>query len=122
MDEEGYVKFLGRTREMIKCSGFSVFPAEVERLLYAHPAVREVAVIGVSDPYRGTSPKAFVVLKEAFRGAVLESDIIAWCKENMAAYKRPTSVEFRETLPKTAAGKLQKTVLQQEQAEGCGPS
>jgi long-chain acyl-CoA synthetase len=122
MDEEGYVKFLGRTREMIKCSGFSVFPAEVERLLYAHPAVREVAVIGVSDPYRGTSPKAFVVLKEASRGAVLESDIIAWCKENMAAYKRPTSVEFRETLPKTAAGKLQKTVLQQEQAEGCGPS
>ena len=115
MDENGYVKFLGRTREMIKCSGFSVFPAEVEHLLYTHPAVHEVAVIGVSDPYRGTSPKAFVVLKDAFAGMVTENDILDWCRENMAAYKRPKFVEFRLALPKTAAGKLQKTVLEEEQ-------
>ena len=111
MDEEGYVKFLCRTREMIKCSGFSVFPAEVEHLLYGHPAVKEAAVIGVDDPYRGTSPKAFVVLKDAFAGMVTEKDILDWCKENMAAYKRPKFVEFRETLPKTAAGKVQKVLL-----------
>ena len=115
MDEQGYVKFLGRTREMIKCSGFSVFPAEVEHLLYAHPAVKETAVIGVNDPYRGTSPKAFIVLKDGYEGTVTEKDILDWCKENMAAYKRPKYVEFREALPKTAAGKLQKIVLEQEQ-------
>lgn len=115
MDEEGYVKFLGRTREMIKCSGFSVFPAEVEHLLYAHPAVKEAAVIGVNDAYRGTSPKAFIVLKDGCTGTVTEEEILDWCKENMAAYKRPKFVEFREVLPKTAAGKLQKIVLEQEE-------
>lgn len=115
MDEEGYIKFLGRTREMIKCSGFSVFPAEVEHLLYAHPAVKEAAVIGISDPYRGMSPKAFIVLKEGREGTVTEQEIIDWCKENMAAYKRPKAVEFRKALPKTAAGKLQKIVLEQQE-------
>jgi long-chain acyl-CoA synthetase len=68
MDEEGYIKFLGRTRELIKCSGFSVFPAEVEDLLYRHPAVKEAAVIGVNDSYRGESPKAFIILKEDSEG------------------------------------------------------
>jgi long-chain acyl-CoA synthetase len=115
MDEQGYVKFLGRTREMIKCSGFSVFPAEVEHLLYGHSAVKEAAVIGVNDAYRGTSPKAFIVLKDAFVGRVTEKEIIDWCKDNMAAYKRPKFVEFRQVLPKTAAGKLQKMVLEQEE-------
>ena len=115
MDEQGYVKFLGRTREMIKCSGFSVFPAEVEHLLYAHPAVKEAAVIGVDDSYRGTSPKAFIVLKDGYAGTVTEKEILNWCKDNMAAYKRPKFVEFRESLPKTAAGKLQKIILEQEE-------
>ena len=113
MDEQGYVKFLGRTREMIKCSGFSVFPPEVEHLLYGHPAVKEAAVIGVSDAYRGTSPKAFIVLKDGYAGTVTEKDIVDWCKDNMAAYKRPKHVEFRDALPKTAAGKIQKIVLEQ---------
>ncbi|MBI5439776.1 MAG: AMP-binding protein [Deltaproteobacteria bacterium] len=117
MDEEGYVKFLGRTREMIKCSGFSVFPAEVENLIYAHPAVREVVVIGVDDPYRGESPKAFIVLKEEFVGSVSEAAIVEWCKDNMAAYKRPHVVEFRQELPKSPAGKFLKRLLIEEEKQ-----
>ena len=117
MDEEGYVKFLGRTRELIKCSGYSVFPAEVEDLLYMHPAVREAAVIGVSDPYRGETPKAFVILKEEYVGRIKESEILQWCKDNMSAYKRPRLVEFRQELPKSAAGKLLRRVLVDEERE-----
>lgn len=111
MDEEGYVKILGRNRELIKCSGFSVFPGDVEELLYQHPAVGEVAVIGVPDPYRGESPKAFIVLKEEFVGRITEQEIIAWARENMSAYKRPREVEFCRELPKSGAGKILRRVL-----------
>jgi acyl-CoA synthetase (AMP-forming)/AMP-acid ligase II len=122
MDEEGYVRFLGRTRELIKCSGFSVFPAEVEDLLFRHPSVKEVAVIGISDPYRGESPKAFVVLKEGYVGKVTEQEILDWAKENMAAYKRPKFVEFRTELPKSNAGKLLRRILVQEERKKGGKS
>jgi long-chain acyl-CoA synthetase len=115
MDEEGYVKILGRKKELIKCSGYSVFPAEVENLLYRHPAVAETAVIGVPDSYRGESPKAFIVLKPEYRGKVKEEEIVGWSKENMAAYKRPRIVEFREALPKSGAGKILKRVLAEEE-------
>lgn len=115
MDEEGYVKLLGRERELIKCSGFSVFPAEVEGLLYRHPAVKELAVIGVSDAYRGESVKAFVVLKDGCKGTITEQEIIDWSKDNMAAYKRPKFVEFREELPKSSVGKLLRRVLVEEE-------
>jgi long-chain acyl-CoA synthetase len=115
MDEEGYIKLLGRRKELIKCSGYSVFPAEVENLLYRHPAVAEVAVIGVPDPYRGESPKAFIVLKPEYREKIKEKEIIEWSKENMAAYKRPRIVEFREELPKSGAGKILKRILAEEE-------
>ena len=115
MDEEGYVKFLGRSRELIKCSGYSVFPVEVENLLYQHPAVREAAVIGVDDPYRGETPKAFIVLKDEYVGKTSEEEILEWCKENMSAYKRPRIVELRDSLPKSAAGKLLKRILSREE-------
>jgi acyl-CoA synthetase (AMP-forming)/AMP-acid ligase II len=111
MDEEGYVKLLGRKRELIKCSGYSVFPAEVEDLLYRHPAVKEAAVIGIDDPYRGECPKAFIVLKPDHAGEVTEKEIMEWCKENMATYKRPRVIEFREDLPRSAAGKILKRLL-----------
>ncbi len=117
MDEEGYVKFLGRSRELIKCSGYSVFPVEVENLLYRHPAIKETAVIGVSDPYRGETPKAFVILKEEYAGKIGEEEILEWCKENISAYKRPRIIEFRRDLPKSAAGKLLKRLLVQEEAQ-----
>lgn len=115
MDDEGYIKVLGRKRELIKCSGFSVFPAEVENLLYKHPAIEEVAVIGIPDPYRGESPKAFIVLRPEYRLKVKEEEIIEWCKENMAAYKRPRIIEFREVLPKSGAGKILRRILAEEE-------
>ena len=115
MDEEGYIKLLGRRKELIKCSGYSVFPTEVENLLYRHAAVAEVAVIGVPDPYRGESPKAFIVLKPEYREKIKEEEMIEWSKENMAAYKRPRIVEFKEELPKSGAGKILKRILAEEE-------
>lgn len=115
MDEEGYVTLLGRKKDLIKCSGFSVFPDEVEELLYRHPAVAQVAVIGIPDSYRGESPKAFIVLRPGYKGKVKEEEIIEWAKDNMATYKRPRIVEFREALPKSAAGKILRRVLREEE-------
>ena len=117
MDEDGYLKLLGRTRELIKCSGYSVFPADVEDLLFKHPAVREAAVIGVADPYRGESVKAFIVLKDEYEGRITETELLEWSKENMAAYKRPTFIEFRRELPKSAAGKLLRRILVEEEKQ-----
>jgi acyl-CoA synthetase (AMP-forming)/AMP-acid ligase II len=120
MDEEGYIKLLGRSRELIKCSGYSVFPADVEDLLYRHPAIKEVAVIGIDDPYRGESPKAFIILKQDYLGKVTAKEIVEWCKDNMAAYKRPHFVEFRNELPKSAAGKVLRRVLVDEERARLG--
>ena len=111
IDEQGYLQYAGRLKELIKCSGFSVFPSEVEDLLYRHPAIAEVAVKGVHDPYRGESPKAYVVLKHGFVDRVTEGDLIEWCKENMAAYKRPREFEFVNDLPKSAVGKVLRRLL-----------
>lgn len=111
MDEDGYLKISGRNKELIKCSGFSVFPDEVESLMYRHEAVAEVAVIGVPDSYRGESPKAFVVLTPSFKGQISEKDVLTWCKANMAAYKCPRHIEFTENLPKSAAGKVLRRLL-----------
>lgn len=121
MDEEGYIKIVGRKKELIKCSGYSVFPPEVEHLLYGHPAVAEVAVIGVPDPYRGESPKAFIVLLSEYRGKIKEEEIIEWCKENMATYKRPREVEFRDELPKSGAAKILRRVLKEEEKDKIRP-
>jgi acyl-CoA synthetase (AMP-forming)/AMP-acid ligase II len=115
MDEEGYIAVLGRTKELIKCSGYSVFPTEVEELLYRHPAIAEVAVIGVPDPYRGEATKAFVVLRPEYQGKIKEEEIVEWTKDNMATYKRPRIVEFRDELPKSAAGKVLRRVLVEEE-------
>lgn len=120
MDEEGYGKIVGRSKELIKCSGFSVFPSEVENLLFKHQAVAEVAVIGVSDPYRGESPKAFIVLKSDFKGKITEKEMLDWCKENMATYKRPRTVEFVDDLPKSAAGKLLRRILIEREGSTLG--
>jgi len=117
MDEEGYLAIVGRKKEMMKCSGYSVFPAEVEALLYRHPAVAEVAVIGIPDPYRGEAPKAFIVLKPEYKGNMGEEEIIEWTKDNMAAYKRPRIVEFRDGLPKSGAGKILRRILAEEEKE-----
>jgi acyl-CoA synthetase (AMP-forming)/AMP-acid ligase II len=111
MDADGYLKISGRNKELIKCSGFSVFPDEVESLMYRHEAVAEVAVIGVPDSYRGESPKAFVVLTPDFKEKITEKEVLTWCKANMAAYKCPRHVEFTERLPKSAVGKVLRRLL-----------
>jgi long-chain acyl-CoA synthetase len=117
MDEEGYLRYVGRKKDLIKCSGFSVFPTEVEELLYRHPAVAEVAVIGIPDRYRGESPKAFIVLKLDYKEKVKADEILEWCKENMATYKRPRLIELRSELPKSGAGKILRRVLAEEEKD-----
>ena len=115
VDDDGYFFIVDRVKRMINASGFKVWPAEVENMMYAHPAIQEACVIGVSDPYRGETVKALVVLRASHRGNVSEDDVIAWCRANMAVYKAPAIVEFRDTLPKSGAGKLMWRQLQEEE-------
>ncbi len=112
VDEDGYFFMVDRLKRMINASGYKVWPAEVESLMYRHPAIREVCVVAAHDERRGETVKAVVALKDGFAGSVSEEDIIAWAHENMAAYKSPRIVEFRETLPKSATGKVQWRDLQ----------
>lgn len=105
-DEEGYFYITDRLKRMINCSGFKVWPAEVEAMLYAHPAVQEACVIGTRDAHRGETVKAVIVLRSEAKGRTAPQDIIAWAREKMAAYKVPRVVEFVESLPKTATGKI----------------
>jgi fatty-acyl-CoA synthase len=113
VDEDGYFFMVDRLKRMINASGFKVWPAEVEALLYHHPAIQEACIIAAPDDKRGETVKAVVVLKEAFRGTVSEEDIINWSHQHMAAYKSPRIVEFREALPKSASGKLLWREMQQ---------
>lgn len=114
MDEDGFITIVGRAKELIKASGFSVFPAEIEDFLYKHEAVHEAAVVGVPDPYRGETIKAYVVLKPGYEGKVTEEALIAWGREHMAVYKAPRMVEIRQSLPRTGSGKILKRVLAEE--------
>src|SRR5690606_8365415 len=114
IDEDGYLRLHGRVKEMIKCSGFSVFPEDVEALLNEHEAILQSAVIGVPDKKRGESVKAFVVLKPEYKGKISESEIIEWSKQKMAAYKYPRYVEFRDSLPEAVSGKVLRRLLKEE--------
>jgi acyl-CoA synthetase (AMP-forming)/AMP-acid ligase II len=115
MDPDGYFYIVGREKDLIKASGYSVFPAEVESFLYGHPAVKEVAVIGIPDPYRGENIKALIVLKPEYENKVKGEEVITWAKEKMAAYKYPRFVEFIKELPKTSSGKILKRVLREKE-------
>jgi fatty-acyl-CoA synthase len=114
-DEEGYFFITDRLKRMINCSGFKVWPAEVEAMLYAHPDIQEACVISANDPHRGETVKAVVVLKPAARGRTEPDAIIGWAREKMAAFKVPRLVEFVEALPKTATGKIFWRKLQEEE-------
>ncbi|MBX9610704.1 MAG: long-chain fatty acid--CoA ligase [Burkholderiales bacterium] len=117
VDEEGYFFMTDRLKRMINASGFKVWPAEVEALMFRHPAIQEACVISTKDSYRGESVKAVVVLRASHRGQVTEQDIVAWCRDNMAVYKVPRVVEFAEALPKSGSGKVMWRALQEaEQA------
>jgi len=112
MDTEGYLTFIGRTKEMIKVSGYSVFPEEVETILIRHPAVAQAAVLGQPDAEKGEVVKAFIVLKP---GASLTADaLIAWSRDNMAPYKAPRHVRFIDALPATGAGKVLRRLLKDQ--------
>jgi fatty-acyl-CoA synthase len=114
-DEEGYFFITDRLKRMINASGFKVWPAEVEAMLYAHPDIQEACVIGTRDAHRGETVKAIVVPKAAARGRVKAEDIIEWAKQRMAAYKYPRVVEFAESLPRTGTGKVFWRKLQEEE-------
>ncbi|WP_269412484.1 class I adenylate-forming enzyme family protein [Lentibacillus daqui] len=113
VDEDGYLYFNGRVKEMIKSSGFSVFPEDVEALLSDHEAVSQVAVVGVPDKNRGESVKAFIVLKPEYKNNVTEDEIVDWARDHMAAYKYPRNVEFLEQLPATSSGKILRRLLRE---------
>jgi long-chain acyl-CoA synthetase len=104
MDEHGWFYLVDRKKDLINVSGYKVWPRDVEDALYGHSAVREVAVVGVPDDYRGETVKAFVSLKPGESATAAE--LIAYCRERMAAYKYPRQVEFVDELPKTASGKV----------------
>jgi fatty-acyl-CoA synthase len=113
VDEEGYFFFVDRLKRMINAAGFKVWPAEVEAMLYHHPAIQEACVIAAQDPRRGETVKALVVLKPGYSGKVTEQEITEWSHENMAAYKVPRIVQFVENLPKSGAGKVMWRQLQE---------
>jgi len=113
VDADGYFFLTDRLKRMINASGFKVWPAEVEALMFRHPAVQEACVISTKDSYRGESVKAVIVLRPSHQGVVSEQDIIAWCRDNMAVYKVPRVVQFVEALPKSGAGKVMWRLLQE---------
>jgi fatty-acyl-CoA synthase len=115
MDHEGYFFLTDRLKRMINASGFKVWPAEVESLLFKHPAVQEACIISSRDAYRGETVKAVIVLRSDARGTTNADDIIAWSREHMAAYKVPRMVEFVDSLPKSGSGKVMWRLLQERE-------
>jgi fatty-acyl-CoA synthase len=113
VDEDGYFFMTDRLKRMINASGFKVWPAEVEALMFRHPAIQEACIISTKDAYRGESVKAVVVLRQSHRGQVSEQDLIDWCRDNMAVYKVPRVVQFVDALPKSGSGKVMWRTLQE---------
>lgn len=120
MDVDGYFYIVDRKKDLILCSGYNVYPREVEEVLFMHPAVAEAAAIGVPDPYRGESVKAFVVLKSGTTAT--ESEVIAFCKERLAAFKVPRAVEFANDLPKSLVGKVLRRELRERELAKSRPA
>ncbi len=113
MDEDGYFYIVGRKKDMILCAGYNVYPDEVDRVLMGHPAVSEAATIGIPDEARGETVKSFVVLHTGH--TVTPDDLRAYCREELAAYKVPRFIEFRESLPKSTVLKILRRELREEE-------
>lgn len=113
MDADGYFYIVERKKDLIIASGFNVYPREVEEVLYIHPAIQEAAAIGIPDPYRGETVKAFVVLKAG--ATATDQEIIAFCREHLAAFRVPRHIEFRTELPKSQIGKILRRTLREEE-------
>ena len=114
MDDNGWFYVVDRKKDLIIASGYKVWPRDVEDVIYQHPAVRETAVIGVPDSYRGETVKAFVALKKGEENSIKPEDIISFCKARLAAYKYPREVEIVSEIPKTLTGKILRRILRQK--------
>jgi len=114
LDEEGYIFILDRVKDMIKYKGHSVYPREIEEVLYEHPAVLECSIFGIPDPTKGEEIVAHIILKPEYKGKITEQEIINWTKDNMAAYKYPRIVKIVRSLPKSAVGKVLRRVLREK--------
>jgi long-chain acyl-CoA synthetase len=104
MDEEGYLFIVDRKKDMIIAGGYNIYPREIDEVLFEIPKIQEACAVGIPDPYRGETVKAFVVVKPG--ETLTEEDITRYCKEKLAVYKVPKSIEFMEELPKSAIGKV----------------
>ncbi|HWN99911.1 MAG TPA: AMP-binding protein, partial [Blastocatellia bacterium] len=115
MDEDGYFYIVQRKKDLILVSGFNVYPTEIEEVLFTHSAVKEAVVIGVKDSYRGEAVKAFIVLKEeaGARSVELAEELTEYCRGRLAKYKVPSTIEFIESLPKSAVGKVLRRELKE---------
>ncbi|MFA7423806.1 MAG: AMP-binding protein [Desulfosarcinaceae bacterium] len=114
IDERGWCYIVDRKKDLINVSGFKVWPRDVEDVLYQHPGVKEAAVVGVPDSYRGETVKAFVSLIEDFKGKTTSEELIQFCKERLAAYKYPRIVEIIDEVPKTMTGKMLRRQLKDQ--------
>jgi long-chain acyl-CoA synthetase len=118
MDEDGYVTIVDRKKDMIIASGFNVYPKEIDELLMTHPKVLEVCTIGIPDSYRGENIKVYIVPKPG--QTITEEEVQAFCRKTLAAYKVPKLVEFIDTLPKSAVGKILRRELRDLDAKKRG--
>ena len=115
IEEDGYVRIVDRSKDMIAVAGFKVFPSQVEAVLVQHPAVREAMVLGVPDQYKGEIPRAFVTLKDSARdGVVAPSELRDWLNDRVGKHERVDTVVIRAAMPKTMIGKLDRKALRQE--------
>jgi long-chain acyl-CoA synthetase len=110
LDDDGYLFLVDRKKEMILVGGFSVYPREIDEVLFSHPAVHEAAAVGFPDDFKGEVVKAFVAIASD-RGELTEQDLIAWCAERLVDYKVPVAIEILDALPKTGPGKIDKLAL-----------
>jgi long-chain acyl-CoA synthetase len=118
IDEEGYCFIVGRKKDMILCSGFNVYPDEIDRVLMGHPAILEAATIGLPDQKRGETVKSFIVLRS---GTQLRADeVMAFCREHLAPYKVPRAVEFRDSLPRSSVLKILRRELRAQELAKLG--
>ncbi len=113
MDEDGYLFVVDRKKDMIIAGGYNIYPREIDEVLYSHPKVADAVSVGIKDQYRGETVKAYVVLKPG--ETATQEEIIAFCRERLAAYKAPKMVEFRNELPKSAVGKILRRILREEE-------
>ncbi|MGC1402261.1 MAG: AMP-binding protein, partial [Thermodesulfobacteriota bacterium] len=112
-DEDGFLFIVDRKKDMIIAGGFNIYPREIDEVLFQHPKIQDAVSVGISDQYRGETVKACIVLKTG--ETATEEEIVTFCREKLAAYKVPKIVEFRESLPKSAVGKVLRKILREEE-------